>query len=121
MSTYAGSYFTENWSTIANIKNFVLGIPILLSTFRSLLHLLPQIISIKVILMEQWRDNCLDKPSIRECSSNLEKLLVVLDHDNGRRVTFEAISKLLQKLPKLRTFWCTAFFCFNSDGKNIKM
>jgi hypothetical protein len=84
--------------------------------FRNLLHLLPQTVSIEVILTGDFRDEYMDKPNILQCSPNLKKL-GVRTSDDGDIIRFAAIFKLLQKLSQLRVFWYSAFICDNSYGK----
>ncbi|CAF2867950.1 unnamed protein product [Rotaria sp. Silwood2] len=110
-----GESSAENCSKILNIKNIVLRVPICLNTLHNLLYLLPEIVSIEVGLLRTWRNNDIDKPSIGECSPNLEKLIILV-HNNDI-IYFEAISKLLQELPQLRTFWYSAFICDNNRCK----
>lgn len=104
-----------NCSRIMNIKKLDLSISISLSVFRNLLHLLPEIVSIDIILMGEHQNRLMDKPSIEKCSPNLEKLKIRMDH-KGSIIRFEAISKLLKELPQLRQFWYSANICDNSYG-----
>ncbi|CAF3750998.1 unnamed protein product [Rotaria sp. Silwood1] len=69
--------------------------------------------------MEKWRDDATDGSSIRNCSPNLQKLVINIDQSNGI-VSFEAIVKLLQELPQLHTFWYTTFVCDNSYGTDYQ-
>jgi hypothetical protein len=51
--------------------------------FRNLLHLLPQIVSIEVILTGEFRDDYMEKPNVLKCSSNLEKLTIRMNHNGN--------------------------------------
>ena len=90
-----------------------------LNTFRTLLYLLPQIVFIDVVLMGNWGCKWKDEASIRQCSPNLEKLAIRMNHKCGM-IPFTAISKLLEELPQLRAFWYSAFICDNSYGKEYQ-
>lgn len=65
--------------THLNNKNIALGIPISLITLHNLLHSLPKLVAIEVGLMEIQENNDTNKLSIRECSPNLEKLIIVVN------------------------------------------
>jgi hypothetical protein len=111
--------FGEDCSTVLNIRKFVLEVSISFRNFRNLLHLLPQAVSIDVVLTGELANDPRDKSNIRNCSPNLQKLAITIDR-NGAIVNFEDIAKLLQDLPQLGTFWYTAFICDNSYGTDYQ-
>jgi hypothetical protein len=84
----------EDCSTVMDIRNVLLGVPILFRTFRNLLHLLPQVVSTYVILTGQRTNDPRDKLSIRYCSPNLRKLVDTIDHADTI-INFEDVAKLL--------------------------
>lgn len=99
-------------SAVPNIQEFVLQVPITFSIFQRLLLILPQVVSIDVILMEQSVDEIQDKSYNLNHTPPLQKLVVTMNGVIG----FKIIAKFLRDLPQLRTFWFSAFICDNSRG-----
>ncbi|CAF1101773.1 unnamed protein product [Adineta steineri] len=99
-------------STIPNIQNFILKVPISFNTFHRLLNVLPQLVSIDVHLTERSIDEIKKNSYNRDFARNLQKLVMTI---NGI-IRFKIIEQLLRALPHLHTFWLSTFICDNSYG-----
>ncbi|CAF1252223.1 unnamed protein product [Adineta ricciae] len=97
---------------VPNVQEFILRIPITFNILYRFLSMLPQIVSIDVIVSARKGEEYMNKPNDFSPRINLQKLVITM---NGI-VPFTTMARFLRSLPQLHTFWFSAFICNYTAG-----